>query len=606
MKKELKNMSTLPNGSWQKVVSFPDWKGEIDNSLAMNSMIGFLGCHGQGTLRLDVAPGVECFDLYINTDAYDTASLGPGAHCIDFAPSAVDGVNTLQVTNIRPTTLTNAVTVYIPYPVVLPGSFAESGIRPEVLRLVEDLIASDVAHGFPSASLAIIRYGRLVYENAWGRLNAYYPDGTPNEESPAATPDTMYDLASVTKMLSANLALQKLATDGKLNVNARIVDILGSAFVEDAIEIHFAGYEYPGLETVKQWKAGLTVRDVLCHQAGFPADPQYHNVCFDAARRTYDPAAVNPLYSGSDHSMETRETTFRMLCKTPLMYRPGTETVYSDADYILLGFIVEALTGKRLDEYLRETFWEPMGLNRIAFNPLENGFTANDCAATELNGNTRDGRISFPGIRKYTLQGQVHDEKAWYAMGGVSGHAGLFACARDAAKLGYLMLTGGWGEHRFFSQTVIDLFTAPKSVDMSNWGLGWWRQGEDKRPWHFGTQAPSIAIGHQGWTGTLLMIDPSRQLVIAYLTNKINSPVEKQGGPIRFSGSDYTASTLGFVPQILSIGLDIEKDVTRQLASLLADMVSESKKLIPENAERNHPTVRSTESKEAVLRKWQG
>ena len=168
-------MSTLPNVSWQKVASFPDWKGEPDNSLAMNSMIGFLGYHGQGTLWLDVAPGVEGFDLYINTDAYDTASLGSGVHCLDYSASAIDGINTLQITNIRPGNLTNAVTVCIPYPVALPGSFAESGIRPEALRLVEDLIASDVAHGFPSASLAIIRNGRLVYENAWGRLNAYYP-----------------------------------------------------------------------------------------------------------------------------------------------------------------------------------------------------------------------------------------------------------------------------------------------------------------------------------------------------------------------------------------------------------------------------------------------
>lgn len=597
-------MSKLPNASWQKVASFPDWKGEPDNSLAMNSMIGFLGYHGQGMLWLDVAPEVEGFNLFINTDAYDTAALGPGAHCVDFSASAVDGVNTVQITNIRPTALSNAVTVYIPYPVVLPGAFAESGIRPEAMRLVEELIASDVAHGFPSASLAIIRNGQLVYENAWGRRNAYHPDGTPNEESPAATPDTMYDLASVTKMLSANLALQKLVTDGKLNVNARVVDILGSAFAKDIFEIHFAGYDYPGLETVKQWKANLTVWDVLCHQAGFPADPQYHNVCFDAARRTYDPAAMNPLYSGSDHSLETRETTFRRLCETPLMYRPGTETVYSDADYILLGFIVEEITGKRLDEYLRETFWQPMGLTRIAYNPLENGFQPQDCAATELNGNTRDGRISFPGIRKYTLQGQVHDEKAWYAMAGVSGHAGLFACARDVAKLGQLMLTGGWGEHRFFSQSVIDTFTAPKSVEMNNWGLGWWRQGEDKRPWYFGTQALSNVIGHQGWTGTLLLIDPSRRLVIAYLTNKINSPVEKQQNPIRFSGSDFTASTLGFVPQILSIGLDTNKDVTAQLLSLLIDMAAESRKLIPAKAPSDHPAILNAESKEAVLKKW--
>ena len=597
-------MTILPQAEWQKTALFPDWKGEPDNSLAMNSMISFLGYHGQGTLWLDVAPPVESFELFINSVAYDTAAFGPGVHRLDYAAAAADGVNTLQISGIRPGGLGNAVAVYIPYPTVLEGDFAASGIRPEAMRLVEDLIASDVASGFPSAQRAVIRNGRLVYENAWGRVNAYGPEGMPKEDSPASTPDTLYDLASVTKMISANFALQKLVTEGKLDISARVVDILGPAFADDAIEIHFSGYPFPGLDTVKRWKAGLTLRDVLCHQAGFPADPQYHNLCFDAARRAYDPAAENPLFAGSDHSGQTREHTFRMLCRTPLMYQPGTETVYSDADYILLGFIVEALTGRRLDKYLRETFWEPLGLTRIAYNPLENGFLPQDCAATELNGNTRDGRISFPGIRRHTLQGQVHDEKAWYAMAGVSGHAGLFACARDLAKLGSLMLTGGWGERRFFSRTVIDLFTAPKAADMSHWGLGWWRQGEDRRPWHFGTQAPSGVIGHQGWTGTLLMIDPSRQLVIAYLTNKINSPVEPDEQAIRFSGSDYTASTLGFVPQLLSVGLDGGRDVTAQLTALLSDMALESRKLIPPNAGPEHPARRSAQSKEAVLEKW--
>ena len=597
-------MTRLPAGTWQKIASFPDWKGEADNSLAMNSMISFLGYHGQGMIWLDVAQETKSFQLYINSDTYDTAAFGAGIHPLDFSSSAKDGINTLQISNIRPCGIQNAVMVYIPYPAVIEGDFSDSGIRPEAMRLVNDLIASDIAHGFTSAQMAIIRNGRLVYENAWGRLNAYHPDGTRDETSPAVTPDTLYDLASVTKMISANFALQKLATEGKLDVNARVADILGAAFAEDVIEIHFNDYPYPGLETVKAWKSSLTVRDVLCHQAGFPADPQYHNLCFDAARRGYDPTAVNPLFSGADHSEKTRMETFHALCKTPLMYRPGTETVYSDADYILLGFIVEKITGKRLDVYLREEFWEPMGLSRIAYNPLENGFAANDCAATELNGNTRDHRILFPGIREYTLQGQVHDEKAWYAMAGVSGHAGLFACARDLAKLGSLMLTGGWEEHRFFSQTVIDLFTAPKSIQMGNWGLGWWRQGEDRRPWHFGTQAPSMTIGHQGWTGTLLMIDPSRQLVIAYLTNKINSPVVKTEAAIRFRGSDFTASTLGFVPQILSIGMDSDQDVTKQLTSLLADMAAESSRMFPADAAPDHSPVLNAHSKEKVLEKW--
>lgn len=98
------------------------------------------------------------------------------------------------------------------------------------------------------------------------------------------------------------------------------------------------------------------------------------------------------------------------------MYKPGTKTVYSDVDYMLLAFVIESVTGQPLDQYLEQNFWAPMGLDHITYNPLLNGFAPNDCAATELNGNTRDGAVHFTGVRTATIQGQVHDEKAFYAM----------------------------------------------------------------------------------------------------------------------------------------------------------------------------------------------
>ena len=116
-----------------------------------------------------------------------------------------------------------------------------------------------------------------------------------------------------------------------------------------------------------------------------------------------------------------------------------------------------------LDTYLKETFCVPLGLKRITYEPLEHGFAPDDCAATELNGNTRDGAVSFDGIRTYTIQGEVHDENAYYCMGGVSGHAGLFASSTDLARLADLMLSGTAGDKEYFSQEVIDLFTSKKS-----------------------------------------------------------------------------------------------------------------------------------------------
>ena len=151
---------------------------------------------------------------------------------------------------------------------------------------------------------------------------------------------------------------------------------------------------------------------------------------------------------------------------------------------------------------------------------------------------------------------------------------------------------------------MLETFTAPKSLDFGQWGLGWWRQGDDQRVWYFGTQAAPDTVGHQGWTGTLAMVDASRDSVIVYLTNKINSPVTDGSNPNRFDGNAYTASSLGFVPQILSIGLDEQADISAQLMDLLADMAAESLKLIPDDAGTDHPSVKNAQSKIAVLKSW--
>ena len=591
--------AAIPEYGWQKSAAFPDWKGYTDDTLAMNSMLSFIGWHGQGALWLEVAEEVSSFALYVNGRKLDTAAVGGGAWRVDIADWTVDGVNTLQVSNILPMGLSAAVKAYVPYPVVLEADEGLEGIRPEALRLVNDIIQSDIDHGFTSAQLAVVKNGRLVVNQAWGKVNAYLPDGTPNADSPAATTDTLYDLASVTKMFSANYAVQKLVTDGLLDIDAPLVDILGADFAEATLDLAYAEVEEaPDHETQKAWKRALTVRDILRHQAGFPASPHYNNPDYDMALQAVTVPGANLCYAA------TREETLKAICKTPLIYEPGTKTVYSDVDYMLLAFVIEAVTGERLDAWMDASFYAPMGLEHITFLPLENGFIADDCAATELNGNTRDGHVTFKDIRTETIRGEVHDERAWYCMEGVSGHAGLFANAADLAKLASVMLTGGYGEHRFFARNVMDLFTAPKAANYGQWGLGWWREGDDQRVWYFGTQAAPDTVGHQGWSGTLAMVDPSRDLVIVYLTNRINTPITDAADLNGFDGNCYTASTLGFVPQILSIGMDGDADAAPQLLDLAADMAMESLKLIPEGAGAAQPYVKNARSKIAVLRTW--
>ena len=589
----------VPQFEWQKTASFPDWKGYTDDTLAMNSMVSFQFFHGQGTIWLSVPDAVERYTLYVNGIKYDTEGLTDGVWQIDISADTVDGVNTLQISNAFPLGLERAIKVYIPYPSVLDALEGTEGIRPEALEMIGNIIESDIRHGFTSAQLAVVRNGHLVVSDAWGTVNAYHPDGSPKPDSAPVTTDTLYDLASVTKMFSVNYAIQKLVTDDVLDIDRRIVDILGEGFAADTLDFVYADTEAPvDHETQMAWKRALTVRDVLRHQAGFPAGPHYNDPDYDMSLQTVGVQDSNLCYA------TTRQDTLTAIFRTPLLYEPGTKTVYSDVDYMLLTFVVEAITGQRLDSYMKEVFFEPLGLNRITFLPLEHGFAPDDCAATELNGNTRDEHVFFEGVRTGTVQGEVQDERAWYCMKGVSGHAGLFANAGDLAKLASVMLTGGYGEHRFFSRNVIDLFTAPKSTSFGQWGLGWWREGDDQRAWYFGTQAESDTVGHQGWTGTLVMIDPSRNLVIVYLTNKINSRITSESNLNGFDGSCYTASTLGFVPQILSIGMDGGTDISTQLLDLAADMAMESLRLIPDGADAQHPSVRNSESKIAVLRRY--
>ena len=605
---KLDNMIT---GTWQSEVKFPDWKGYIDDTLAMNSMYSFDGVKDQGKLYFTVGEQVENFNLFINNKKIDTNDMKNGIYEIDISKIALNGSNTIQVSNISPSNLEEAIKVNIPYPRVISGTLEEVGLSKEPFDLIDDIISADVNNGFSSAQMAVIKDGKLVYQNAWGQTNSYNQDGSRIENGKKVTNDTLYDLASNTKMYSVAYGIQYLIDNKKLTLDDKIVDIIGQEFVNNTTEIKFANYKdnYPGLDTIKTWKSSLTIKDILMHQAGFPDSGHYHNEKYDTVNQKLVNDVDNVLYVANANNDKTLKEG---ICKTPLMYEPRTKTMYSDIDYMLLGIIIEKITDKDLNTFLSETFWEPMGLEHITYNPLENGFNKDDCSATELNGNTRDGLVSFPNVRKETLQGQVHDEEAYYCMEGISGHAGLFANATDLAKLGFVMLTGGYGNNQYFTKNTRDLFIAPQSSSNINYGIGWWREADDKRVWYFGTQAPESTVGHQGWTGTLTMIDFENNMVVVFLTNSINTPIIDKSGietANDFGGRYYTTSTLGFVPQILYTGLNNnENDLKLELDSLIVDMANEKQRLIESKEEKNkekydenHPIIKAKKALDDVV-----
>lgn len=596
--------TALPQQGWQAQVTFPDWAGYVDDTLAMNSLYSFDGYADQGELYVTLASGVTSLRLFVNNAEVDTSAMkGGSTYKVDISDLTVNDTNTVQVSAITPSTLEGAVTVSIPDPTVITGLPSDVGMDEGVLGIIDDFIASEVKYGFSGAQLAVVKDGKLVYSDAWGAVNGYNPDGTRIEEGDEnyvpVTTDTLYDLASNTKMYSVNYALQYMLTQGSGVYDISLDDPITKFFPEfddEGKTIFKEGTSAEDQAQILEWKSELTVRDILMHQAGFDPDPQYHNDQFNQVTQKPEQGVDNPLFS------QDRETTLTKVLASPLTYEPGSKAVYSDVDYMLLCFIIEKVTGMGLDQFLKETFWDPMGLTHITYDPLQNGFEKDDCAATELNGNTRDGAISFKNVRTDTVQGEVHDEKAYYAMGGVSGHAGLFANAEDLATLAQMMLNpSGYGSNRLFSTNVNEYFTSRKNSS-ATWGQGWWRQADCGRPWYFGVQASRNTIGHQGWTGTLTAIDPEQDLIVVYLTNKINSPVtDNTVNANQFDGNWYTASTLGFVTNILYQGITANSaagDIQPALDALLGDMAKDKLRLAAAEdlEDADHPLMRAANS----------
>ena len=574
-------LSGDPSAEWQADIAFPDCLGYVDDTLIVNNLYTFNGYENQGKLYIKANPGVTSARIFINGVEMDTTEICSNSGStfeVDYSMVAKNGRNTIQVTNIDPknTEVESGISVKIPYPEVIDGSAESVGMNKNTLDLIDTLINNDVKNGFTSAQLAVIKDGVMVKNSAYGTVNAYNQDGTPKTDSPKVTTETLYDIASNTKMYSTNYAIQKLVSDGTINISDKI-----TKFFPEFID---------GENDPIKGKANLTIQHILEHQAGFPADPQYHNNKFNQETQKPDQNVDNPLYS------QDKATTKEMILKTPLQYEPGTKTVYSDVDYMLLGLIVEKVTGMALDEYVENTFYKPLGLNNIVYNPLEKGFAKENIAATELNGNTRDGAISFENIRDYTLQGEVHDEKAYYSMDGVSGHAGLFANAEDLAKLAQVMLNdGGYGENKFFSKDIIEEFTKRKASSPT-WGLGWWREGDNGRVWYFGTQSSSNTFGHQGWTGTLTVIDPESNLVVVLLTNKINSPViDNTINANTFVGNKFTTATLGTIPTLVYESIIHNNDDA--VDANIAQMVSENLKLYNPTSYLGESVLKSVYSK---------
>ncbi len=378
-----------------------------------------------------------------------------------------------------------------------------------------------VANGLPGAVLAAHCKGRPVLFEAHGQQRRY--DETtlmPTPEPMRA--DTLFDLASLTKIFSTTLALMHLVDVGAVSIDAPVSHYLPT----------FAGGS----------KAKVTVRHLLQHRSGLPSSFHF-----------YDPKQVPVAFYS-----QSRTQTCWLLPLVPLRHEPDSVTLYSDVGFAMLGLIIETVTGVRQDAYVHEHIYAPLGLDDTGYKMRERGIDRNRFEATERCGNTRDGHVWFPNIRTYTLQGEVHDEMAYYAMGQVSGHAGLFSTAADLSVLSQLLLNGGsLGDYRLCSAQTVQLFTQTLNSD-ATYALGF-QVPTASTQLTYGVLLPAAgnAVAHTGWTGKCLVLDFAHQSSFLLLTNKKHSPVLAlpNGDCNHFAGDLLPSALYGATVQLFYAGL---------------------------------------------------
>ena len=497
----------LPNA--QVVASFPE--PNPSSRFYVNNRGTFKAYKGRGQLLIQ-NHSAESADIYINNQKLATNTLTTNTlYNYSLAAHTHNGINTFKVENILPKGASLTLRFAFPTLNLTPN-------KPVDFTDVDELIERDIKAGFPGAVLAVVKNGELIKLTAYGDAKQYQQNDLMLLRPEPMQTNTLFDLASNTKIFATNFALMKLISEGQLNIN-------------NPVQSYLTEYTGGGREQ-------RTVKELLTHSAGYPP-------VFDFHRK--DTQQGDAFYS--QNSQTTKQL---LLTKVPLNNKKPMQHVYSDIDYMILGVLVERITGQPLDEYLEQHVYTPLALSNTLFNPLKKGFERSQFAATELSGNTRDGRITFDNIRTHVLQGQVHDERAFYSFGGVAGHAGLFSNAQDLAVLCQLLLNnGGYGDQQLFSASALAQFLTPQSTN-ETYGLGFRLAGNNQaRRWHFGPYASAQAYGHTGWTGTVTVIDPAYDLAIVLLTNARHTAIKGTQKRYEFTGKQFETAQYGSVVSLV-------------------------------------------------------
>lgn len=360
----------------------------------------------------------------------------------------------------------------------------------EYLKKIDNIMLYSVENGLPGGLISLSIAGKKIFQKAYG-YQRLYNQCSVMKHPEKMTDHTIFDTASLTKIFSTLLAYAKLLEEKKISIQDPVYRFIP---------------EYKGFGRDK-----VTIQNLLKHDSGLPASYPF-----------YDPSKAYPgFYS------QNREQTIEVIKKVPLEVPAGTRTLYSDLGFMMLGVILEKITEQRQDIFVSENIYEPLGLKNTGYNLLKK-YSVHQFEATERCGNTREGNVYFPNVRTETIQGEVQDEKCFYSMGGVAGHAGLFSDADDLTVLCQLVLNkGSYGFYQLCSPSTMDLFL-PSPNEKDTFSLGFQIPSADTKSIYGFLYAPiGQAVGHTGWTGKCFKLDFLHQSIVLVLTNKKHSPLLK-------------------------------------------------------------------------------
>jgi CubicO group peptidase (beta-lactamase class C family) len=370
---------------------------------------------------------------------------------------------------------------------------SEKSKHEKLVSTVDSILKSKINEKLiPGAVIEIKKDDKVVCKQAFGYAQRNDFNNAPLAHPVAMSTDDMFDLASLTKVVGTTTSIMLLVDRGKLKVDDPVGKYI-PAFNEGE-------------------KKQISIRNLLTHTAGL--------------------IEWYPLF----YRASNKQQAYKIIGELPLKYPVGAGRHYSDLGFILLGEIIEKISGMPLDQFDEQNIFMPLGMNHTTYNPLKKGFKK--FAATS-HGNPFETRMvhdtslgyvfneinpdQWNGWRKYTLNGEVNDGNAWYALNGVSGHAGLFSTVDDLQKLvDMLMHDGKVGSKQFISKKTMHEFL---TKDKYKNGLGWMMDYDDS----FMKDAPEGTFGHTGFTGTSIVVIPSLQTSIIILINRQNMGLQSNG-----------------------------------------------------------------------------